>query len=270
VAAVPGPTATLDLPPEASLTPAPLTAATPPIVLLAPEATPTPHAPPLPFPVGAEAITLLDPGPGSQVTSPIHISGFGGPSLSERLHLFLLGEDGEVISEHTTYLLSSPGKAGRFAWELPFQIDGLAERGRLVATIESLRDGQLAHLTSVDLVLLSSGEPLLRGASHGSEKLTIVSPRPNAVLPSGAITVMGGGWKDHDVPLTVDVLDRSGTSIGSAQVTLDAPPGTSTVFQVEVEFQVDRMQPGRVTVSEPSPGLPGIVHLSSVDVLLQP
>jgi hypothetical protein len=264
------PTPTLAPEERPAATPAPFTNATPPIVLVAPPPTPTPHAQPLPIPVPQEAIALLDPGPGSQVTSPIHISGFGGPSLNERLHLYLLGEDGQVISEHTTYLLSSPGKAGRFAWELPFQINGLAERGRLVATIESLRDGQLSHLASVPLVLLSTGDPLLRGAPRSSEKLTIASPRNNAVLHSGTVTITGGGWTENTVPLTIDVLDRTGTSIGSAQIVIDAPPGTSAMFQADVRFQVDHLQVGRVTVSEPSPDIPGMIHIAAVDVVLQP
>jgi hypothetical protein len=255
---------------QASSTPPPYTIATPPLVLAVPPPSPTPEALPLPFGVPLEAVALFEPGPGSQVTSPLHITGFAGPSRDERLHLRLIGEEGQVLAEHTTFLLSSPGIAGRFAWDLPFHIDGVAERGRLIATIDSLRDGRLSHLASVPLVLLSFGEPLLRSTTHGPEKLTIVSPRKNSVLHGGVVTVVGGGWTDSDLPLTIEVLDRSGAAIGSLQLPLDVPPGTSAVFQAEVHFQVDRLQVGRVSVSEFSPDLPGLVHVATIDVVLQP
>lgn len=256
--------------PQTSSTPAPYTAATPPLVLAVPPPSPTIEARPLPFTVPLEAVAFFEPGPGSQVTSPLHITGFAGPSHEERLHLRLIGEDGQVLAEHTTFLLSSPGIAGRFAWDLPFHIDGVAERGRLIATIDSLRDGQLSHLASIPLVLLSVGEPLLRSTTHGPEKLTLVSPRKGAVLRGGVVTVIGGGWTDSDLPLTIEVLDRSGSPIGSVQVPIDAPPGTSAIFQAEVHFRVDRLQVGRVSVSEHSPDLPGLVHVATVDVVLQP
>jgi len=37
-----------------------------------------------------------------------------------------------------------------------------------------------------------------------------------------------------------------------------------------VHFRVDRLQVGRVSVSEHSPDLPGLVHVATVDVVLQP
>jgi hypothetical protein len=248
---------------------APLTAATPPIVLEPPIAQPTitPTPPQVGLPL--EVVAILSPGPGSQVTSPIYVRGFGGPSFNQRVHFRLYGEDGRLLSQATTYLFSYPGNPGRFIATLPFLMDLVAEEGRLEVSIDSLRDGQRTHLSTVALVLLSAGSAHIYPAPHGAEKLTVFSPRPNQHLTGGRVTIEGAGWAESDLPLVAEVLDRQGASLGRAEFRLTSDePGELGTFRVEVPYQVDRYQPGKVVVYELGKAIPGLVHYAAVDVTL--
>jgi hypothetical protein len=266
------PSPTPGLPAEtATPTFSPLTAATPPIILepaiAEPTITPTPPQVGLPL----EAVAILEPGPGSQVTSPLWVEGFGGPSFGQRVHFRLFGEDGRTLSQATTYLFSYPGNPGRFVASLPFSLDLVAEEGRVEVSVDSLRDGQRSHLSTVSLILLSEGSPRVHPALHGPEKLTILSPRPNRQISGGMVTIEGAGWTESDLPLGAEVLDQQGNSVGQAEFRLTSDePGELGTFRVDVPFEVDHTQQGRVVVYEMGKVVPGMIHLSSVDLVLAP
>ncbi len=252
--------------------PAPLTMATPAILIEVPEdlATPTLVSPVVSMPT--EKIAIFQPGPGSHVTSPFQVAGWGGPSYSDRVHVRMIGENGRVLSEGKSWLLVLPGNAGRFYSKVPFIIQGVAESARLEITTYNSRDRQMSHLNTVDLILLSTGNPLVHPALHGPEKLAIFTPRKEAIVSGGTVYVQGAGWVNSDTPLTVSILDRNGEILGSTEVELDAPAiGLLGTFQVEVPYQTSFSQWAHVAVSEPSTNqIPGLIHFTSVEVWLEP
>ena len=263
----PAPTSTPTPPP----TPSPLNLLTPAIVIepsdVPPSATPTP----LDFGLPPEELVIFQPGPGSQVVSPFSISGRGGPARLDTVHLRLLADDGRVLAERDAYLMVYPGNAGRFVGELSYQIDRVAEEARLEISTDHPRDGKIGHLASVNLILLSIGDPLLHPASAGPERLTIARPKKNEILRGGSVLVRGGGWTESDLPLIVELLDRSGSLIGSAEAMLQSPTlGQLGAFEVVLDYQVAAAQPGRIVVYEQAQGYSGVVHLASLDVKLEP
>jgi hypothetical protein len=185
----------------------------------------------------------------------------------------LLGEDGRALAEGTTWLHVLEGKAhaGRFYAEVPFEIPLAAETGRLEISMFSYRDGQLSHLRTVDLVLLSIGSPLIHPSIEGPEKLAIFAPRYEAIVEGSHVFVYGGGWVASELPLTVEILDRNGVVLGSAETYLDAPAiGQAGIFQVDVPYEVAYPQWGRIAVSEHSADFPGLIHYNTVEVWLRP
>lgn len=258
---------------DATSTPAPLTAATPPVIIESLQGSPTTtHSPPA---VGLppEQIIILQPGPGSQVTSPLQVAGWAGPSYKDRVQLRLLGEDGRVMAQDFAYLhvLSGAGNSGRFYREFPFNIKLVAEAARLEIRAQGYQDGQLSHLTTLDVVLLSTGSQLIHPAIPGAEKLAIFTPRAEVIVEGGQVFVQGAGWVDSDLPLTIEVLDRRGEILGSTQVHLNSQAiGQLGTFQADISYQVSFSQWGRIAVSEHSPDIPGLIHFSSVEVWLKP
>lgn len=257
--------------PQLSPTPPPFTLATPPIVLEPPDSGPSPTPAPPKVGLPPESLVILEPGPGSQVVSPIRIVGYGGPSYQGRLRLRVIGEDGAVIASRVTYLQALPDLAGRFFTEMSFSIPHVGEAARLEVSTFELRYGLLGHLASVDLVLLSAGLPRVNPALRGAEKLAIFAPRDGALVRGGSVIVRGAGWLDTSGPLVVDVLDRNGVVIGSASAPLTSPGvGQVGTFEVTVIYQSGVNQWGRIAVHEPAAGIPGTLHYNSLEVFLEP
>jgi hypothetical protein len=216
-------------------------------------------------------MTIYLPGPGSQVTTPFRVSGRGGPSWMGRVHLRLYGESGQLLSEGVTYLLANPGRVGRFYGELAFSIPFVAEAGRLEASVDDLRTGRMSHLATVDLILLSAGEPLIHPALDGPEKIAILEPKDGAVVSGGLLAVRGAGWVDSDLPVTISLVDRAGNVLGAAEVPVDAPKvGELGTFEATIAYSVGFSQYARVFITERSPVVSELVHVSSHEIYLQP
>jgi len=273
VSPLPGPTVTADRSPmpPVSATPAPFTIATPAIILEPPETTPNPSPTQPKVGLPPEHLAILEPGPGSQVSSPIHVVGWGGPSWQQQVHIRLLGEDGKVVAQRITYLQAIPEVPGRFVADLGFDIPLVAEAARLEVSTYDLLDNRLDHLTTVNLVLLSAGAPLIYPALQGAEELAIFVPRENGVLQGGVGVVRGAGWLASGGPLTIEVLNRQGSVVGSATATLSTEAiGKLGTFEAQVPYKIELQQYGRVVVYETDSAIPGMVHYSSVRVFLKP
>jgi hypothetical protein len=217
-------------------------------------------------------MSIFNPGPGSFITSPIQVAGWGGPSYQDRVEIRLIGEDGRVLVAQKAYLLVLPGNAGRFYQTISFETDLVAEAGRLEVSMQSVRDRQSIHLTSVDVTILSIGNPLIHPAIRGPEKLAIFYPRHEMIVEEGFVLVRGAGWVDSNTPLNVSVRNNKGEILGSTQVTIDAPAvGQLGTFEVMVPYEISFPQWAHVVVSEPSTGpIPGPIHMSSVEVWIRP
>lgn len=272
-------TAPTDVPAVATAVPAaPATATPPPFNLSTPaiviEQPVTPVSPTLipPHAVLPDAkLVLYRPGTGSHVTSPFQIFGRGGPSFNERVHLRLLGEDGRIITEHTTYLFAFPGNAGNFVANLEFEVPALAENARLEVSTDGTRNASMDQLVTVDLVLLTEGSARVHPALHGPEKLAILRPSDGSFVEGGVINVRGAGWVDSDLPIIVQLIDRNGETLARHEVRLDtAELGTLGTFELQIPYQIPYSQYVRVAVSEQHSVYDELVHYSSVEVWLKP
>jgi hypothetical protein len=254
-----------------TLSPAPLTALTPAVVLEPAVLPPSPtYAPPV---VGLpdEKLFFYYPGPNSQITSPVQISGWGGPSRDDYVTVRLYGEDGRLLAEDDINLFVYPGNAGRFVGNLEFEIEALAETGRLeVFTVDELT-GAINHRTSVNLILLSTGDARIHPTMEGAEQLTILTPPNNALVEGGSIIVRGAGWTFSEQPLSIVLFNTRGEVVGTAEAELEAPePGLVGTFETTLEYEISRRQWGLLTVNEYDENHEFIIHTSSVILLMNP
>lgn len=275
----PTPTAFISPVPAPSATPEPSTGAqrlplvnvTPAIVLEPPTFVPSPTPTLLSLPLPPEKFILEAPGPGSQIVSPVHIVGWGGPSYRDQVRVRLIGEDGEVLAQIRTYLLVPSGRSGRFIVDLPFQLPGVAEAALIEASAENPLTGRLDHLATRRVVLLSTGRALIHTGLTPPEKVSIFTPREDRVVEGGAILIRGAAWLDEDLPLLVEVIDRQGQVISSAEVMLAAPAlGELGTFEATLDYVVPYPQYGWVAVTERGLHPPAVLHYTSVRVYLRP
>jgi hypothetical protein len=255
----------------ATPTRAPISQITPAVVVEATELLPTPTFPGLTLPLPIERLAIVEPGPGSQVRSPIRIVGRGGPSRSERVRVRLLGEDGRVVAQRTTFLYAFAGQTGPIYTELAFDIPSVAEEARLEVATDDPRTGRLGHLATVNLVLLSTGEPLVYPAIDGPEQLTIFTPRPDSGVAGGVLHVDGAGWTMVEQPITVALLGQGGDTIASEDIWLDPRGvGVTGVFAVDLSYTVPYSQYGLIVLYEPAPDGSDYLHYTSLEIYLRP
>lgn len=251
--------------------PAPLTEATPAIIIEPSEPAATATIGPPPFGMPLEELAIFSPGPGSFAYQAVRVDGYGGPSRNNRVQLTLFGEDGRKLSEGYAWLYSYPGTPGIYYTTMPFQISLVAEMGWLQVRSFGDRYGNLKHVNTVAVTLLSEGSEKLYPGLHGSEQLALFTPREEAIVEGGTVHVEGAGWVEHGKPVVVEVLDRFNNVLGSAEVEIDSPAqGHIGSFSVEVQYQIPYPQWARIGVAEPHPVLESPAHYSSVEVWLRP
>jgi len=263
-----GPTPTSG--PAPTPTRGPLSNPTPAAILEEPEPTATYTPAPAPVNLPLERIALFNPGPGSQVTSPFEISGRAGPSFNERVHVRLLGEDGRVLAQRTTYLNTLRGYAGPFSTELTFNIPGVAEAGRLELSTDDQRSGRMAHLMTLDLILLAAGAPLVHPAAQGPEQLAILAPRDGAGVRGGRFATRLAGWTQSGQGWTLALFDGDGDPL-SVQTVYPLPGGIGEtgVVEAEVTYEVPYEQYGRLALYELAEDGVNYLHYTSIEVYLR-
>jgi hypothetical protein len=261
----PSPTASIEPVLAATHTPAPISQSTPAVVIEPPVPIPTPTLPPPSVGVPQEELAIFVPGPGSQVTSPIQIQGYGGPSRDNRVELRLYGEDGRLISRGYTFLYSYPGRPGLFYGQVPFESSSLAELAWLQVRSYGDRFGLLKHVNTMPITLLTSGNPRIERNLHGPEKITVFQPVEDTNVRGPKLHIEGAAWLDEDLPLGVELLDLRGNVIASAEVDVDAPAiGALGTFELDLEPGLDRSQWLRLGVYEQGSGPVDVIHYTSV------
>ena len=262
---------TTPTPPEPSMTRLPIVDGTPALVLEPPEfiLTPTPTRVSLPLPL--ERLIIEAPGPGSSVVSPVRVAGWGGPGFQRKIFVRLIGEQGQELARTTTYLLAQEGSAGLFVVTVPFSIGGLAEVGLVEVSFNTPTSNRLEHISTRPVVFLSVGPDRVYTNLTTAEKITIFSPRLDRLVRGGVATVSGAAILDEDLPLLVEVLDRTGQVIGSVEVPVQEPVvGELGTFEAKVAYTVPYPQYGRIAVTERGLRPPAVRHYTTVRVYLEP
>ena len=267
----PTPQPTLDLvtpSPFPMETPLPLIEPITPTRTRTPEMTPTQKLKPdLIEELPEEVIMILEPAPGSRVTSPVRVSGYADPTFEQNLLMRILLEDGTELPVDFTMIQADLGERGYFEFEYHFVRSG---QGFIQVYDVSARDGGITHLSSVGVLLDPTGTPEIETRDSYLERIAIFNPANSDVVSGGVVTVEGIGIASFEQILVIDVLDGDGNLVGSDFVTLTSDLGEYGEFRIELTYSISAPQPGRVVVRDPSPAHGGNNHLSSVEIMLEP
>jgi hypothetical protein len=277
-------TPTVTLTAENGLTPEPEitdTAAPDATATTAPDATATTAAPPTApaatatTPPGLperpeEAIMILEPGPGSRVSSPIRIMGWADSTFEQNLVIRVLTADGTQVALAPTTIQSELGQRGPFEIVLPVALT--SEQNIFIQVYaSSARDGGITHLSAVGVTFAPGGGTNIITREPHPEQITIFSPQIRDTFRGGVARVEGFGLASFEQTLVAEVQDENGQVIGMTPITVQAPDlGQPGPFSADIPYTLAQSGPGRIVVRDISPAFGGDVHLSSVEVLLEP
>lgn len=252
---------------ELTQTPVPVATETPtpfPITL-------PPPSSPTPIPEIPEAeVQIYRLGDLSRVSSPLQVRGRLSSKTGKRVRVELYGEDGRLLGREVKVFENLPWSFANISTEMPFEIPGPAEVGRLVVVVEDV-EGRIMALNSEDLILLAHGPAEINPPVNLLEPIVIQEPVPASLIQGKTVIVAGTARPDTDRPLHVELITADGRTVGQRLVGVERPEaGAYGVFAVEVPYTVSELTPVRLVVYEDGENLSAMTHLSSVEVMLSP
>jgi len=217
-----------------------------------------------------EAILILEPGPGSRLTSPIHVAGIANPSFEQALVVRLVLDDGDEIALIPTQIQAELGQRGPFSVDIPFQVEG-EHPAFIQVYVDSARDGGITHLASIGVRITDSGQEDVIPVEPYPERIIIFQPELGDNLRGGVAHVEGFALASFEGTLVIEVIDEDGNVVGLQPTIVSAPEmGVPGPFFVDVPYQINASGPGRIVVRDPSPAFDGDIHVSSVEISLEP
>jgi hypothetical protein len=229
-----------------------------------------------------EAIVLLQPGPLSAITSPVTVAGQSRPTFEQNLVVAVYDQEGNEIALQPTTIAADAGSPGPYSIAISFSVAS-EQPGRVSVYETSALDGGIVHLASVEVTLNPGGPASIQPAALGFESIDIQSPIAITELGSGTVVVSGfsdyyfesnlglmlcgggGSGAQHDLCGTEDnILFAGNAMIDSPDLGLPGP------FSGQITLSVSESTPGRIVVFAASPRDGGLMHVSSIPVLLVP
>ena len=226
----------------------------------------------LPFPEFVpESISILSPGAGSRIVSPLKIYGEADPAFEQTIVVRILLADGTQLALEPVIIQSELGTRGPYEAEIPFAVEG-EQQGFVQVYVTSARDGGILHLNSIGVLLAESGAEEIRLESHETaERIHISRPVLGETLHTGIVHIEGIALASFEQTLIVEILDENGAVLASSPVIVQAPDwGVPGAFSADLPLTVSMEGAGRVVVRDPSMAFLGDVHLASVEVRLAP
>ncbi len=192
------------------------------------------------------------------------------PSQDSVVHIELLGEDGRLLMREIRSYESPQTDWISLGSEVSYGVNGAEEPGRLQISVED-EHGRFESVSSVELILHSVGDQDLNLPSDLLEDIVLESPLANRLIQDGKMRVSGLARTRSDQPLRIEIVSSDGKIVGTRQVSVTYSEENSYgTFAIDVPYTVSNTQSARVQVWETGDRIPGIVNLSSVEVLLAP
>jgi hypothetical protein len=237
--------------------------------------TPTPNYTVSPLSLGEipfATVQIVHPSSLSKVISPIELYTFVAPGGDERIRVELTGEDGRLLYRQVFLFTDTPAGARiHLNAKVAFEIIGVSETARLTVSVNDEYE-RLRSLASVDLVLLADGQADLNTTGDLLEEIFIQQPTIKSLVQGENVLVSGLARTGDDQPLLVELVTTDGRIIGTrlAGIAPLQEDGSHRLFAAEVPFSVSSPTWVRLRVSDRSGRLPGMKHVSSVEILLSP
>ena len=247
----------------------------PPAIL--PQNTPTETATPEPtvqsedFPPAL--IQIISPGSLSQLATPIRVIASLKPGDGNLVSLQLFGENERTIHDSVLKMKYTESGWVNLDQEIKFEINAAGEDAMLVLTTRDEFGRRIAQ-SAVPVLLIQLGKSDIEPNDFNQQPFVIESPRVNANVKGGVVTVSGFAHPFNTNPLIVELLTESGGVMDNAQ-TVRLPRNkdnqTYLPFTVDIPYDVDIETPVRLSIRQRSTQLPNIdIALSSQLITLLP
>jgi hypothetical protein len=105
------------------------------------------------FRMGQERIDIDTPASLAVVTSPVMVAGVGEAVQHNMLSVRVRDQSGAEIGNGTVSIMAALGERGPFSGSISYTLNGRPQPGRIEVYDVSPRDGNLVHLSSIEVTL---------------------------------------------------------------------------------------------------------------------
>lgn len=219
-----------------------------------------------------EAIMVLEPGPGSRLTSPFVVRGVADPTFEQTLAARLVDASGSVLTETALTIQSPLGERGPFEGQIEYDV---SEETNVFLQVyaTSARDGGITHLETVGggITLLPGGSEEIVERDPYPERIAIFEPQAGQQISGGSVHIEGFGLASFEGTLVLELYDVEGAELGSTPIIVASPDmGTPGHYSGDISYSIAEQMPARLVVRDPLPTGNGVNHIASVEITLQP
>jgi hypothetical protein len=231
---------------------------------------PTLGVTPIPTPsADSGMIQFLGPGPLSKIVSPFKVYGYAVPGHNGLGTLDLYGEDGHLLASKLLQLYT-PYKWASFSLGMSFDINTIGEMGRLTLTTQD-DYGRVNAVNSVHLLLLAEGTSIINQPGDLRERCIIFQPVAGQRLSGGVLPVSGKMRPFNNLPLTLELVGRDGSIIGTQLVAISNNPTDDGVpFSVDIRYTISKPMWALLSVRQNDDQIGGLMYLYSQEIFLNP
>jgi hypothetical protein len=217
----------------------------------------------------SSAIQILGPGPLSKIISPVKVFGYAIPGHAYQANLELYGEDGHLLASKVLQLYAQY-KWGYFTWQMAFEIHSIGELGRL--TLSTQDDyGRVNAVNSVHLLLLAEGTSIINLPGDLRERCVITQPTVGQFLSGGILTVIGKMHPYNNLPLTLELVGRDGSVLGTQTVAISTIPNDDDIpFRVDINYNIPKGMWALLSIRQNDDRIGGLMYLYSQEIYLNP
>jgi len=218
----------------------------------------------------APHITLLTPGDGSRLTSPIGVSAEIETDGSGLVRVELLDKGGKAIARQLLRVDGgSEGELSAFWSDLAFEIpSGEADALLTLSLLDAFY--RPVALRSTRVTLLSEGEVQIVPYQDEGSWVTLTRPEPMDIITGGSLTVSGTVTPITENPILIELIADDGRVIGSAQVRVQSP-GQSFNFETELfYYYIQTFTDARLIVRQSDPAYNATLLLDSIQIGVAP
>jgi hypothetical protein len=213
------------------------------------------------------AIQFIAPGPMSKLVSPINLRMNIVTGSSRQVQIDLYGEDGRLLARTLKKNVPTSREGVFQSAKITFEIPGEAELGRITVSTFDM-EGRIQALSSVRVLLLSSGVNEITPTGNPSEPVRVVEPLLEDSISGGVLTVRGDVWPFNLQPVILELINPDGKSIGLRILTFDSI--TPHAFETTIPYRISEPTLARLMIRQSDDRMPGLFYVYTQEVILNP
>ena len=179
-------------------------------------------------------ITILSPGEGSLLTSPISLSSEIMPDPQGMIRVTLSSRNGDLLARQVIRVKTNGTSPTLFTTDIHFEIPSEQTEALLTLAVQDAFFRTIS-VRSVVVTLASTGETALQPPTSVEPWSDITHPQSGEEVDGGELSISGSVTPISNRPITIELVSEGGRVVGSTHLPIQTP-GEKLDFNVNLYY----------------------------------